>query len=85
MHNLNVAVLSQDRVNITWHPPQRLNGIIITYYISLFSTTEQLNDWSINAEDDLQTIVNGLGIIIICIISLKFYFFFFRALHSLSC
>ena len=61
VHNLNIAVLNPHSINVTWHPPLSLNGIIISYHIFLLSTSQQLREWSLNAEDDLYVIVNDLG------------------------
>ena len=40
IHHLTVNVLSNSSVNISWEPPLLSNGVILHYYISIRSLTE---------------------------------------------
>jgi hypothetical protein len=41
--NLNVTILSDYAANVSWHPPDELNGIIINYHFSIVSLATDPN------------------------------------------
>ena len=62
--DMDVAIVSDNAAQVTWHPPATLNGIVLSYHIYLYKVEDgnrvSIEEWDLDYDDELSVKVFNL-------------------------